>query len=305
MASLLPSAAAQSTLTRVFFGLNILKEEVKLSGKNNPKQLSLWMVGLICRWKETFQQHILIQHWQTPHGGFIRWWIVSLPAHVLLRRGGNQLERGLFVLAHYRVDSALQFVNSRMSADTETNETEPNFTWHSKHSSRGRVQWPALAEWGRYILPSCWDRPLLRVPVIHGSSPLSAPLTAELTLWPTLTNFSILRWLGRAPKCHFSVWHGANWLPRRLIKREMISVCLVCDHSAGSALISVWTYKLEIRPSVLETIGANVTEISFFGVFFHHDSNPKQQTWKILKWNLHLHDLRGNSKAAAHHWIFI
>lgn len=48
----------------------------------------------------------------------------------------------------------------------------------------------------------------------------------ELTLWPTLTNFSILGWLGRAPKCHFPAWHNANLLPWRLIKREIISVCL-------------------------------------------------------------------------------
>lgn len=63
----------------------------------------------------------------------------------------------------------------------------------------------------------------------------------ELTPWPTLTNFSILGWLGRAPKCHFSVWRNANLLPWRLIKREIISVCLggggpaVCSSGRSSS----------------------------------------------------------------------
>lgn len=54
----------------------------------------------------------------------------------------------------------------------------------------------------------------------------------------------------------------------------------------------------ERRLSVLVTTGAKATD------FFHNDSNPKQQPWKILKWNLHFHDLSGNSKTAAHHRFF-
>lgn len=42
---------------------------------------------------------------------------------------------------------------------------------------------------------------------------------------PLSQNFSILARLGRAPKCHFSAWRNANLLPRRLIEREIISVC--------------------------------------------------------------------------------
>lgn len=120
----------------------------------------------------------------------------------------------------------------------------------------------------------------------------------ELILWPTLTNFSILSWLGRAPKCHFSVWQNANLLPWRLIKREIISVWCVLIQQLQLASSPNW----DGCPFFKQLVSKWQSYQSFF--FFHHDGNLKQQPWKILKWNLHLHDLRGNSKAAAHHWFF-
>lgn len=49
----------------------------------------------------------------------------------------------------------------------------------------------------------------------------------KLTLWPSFTNFSILCYLGRAPKCHCFLKHCAKLLPRHKINREIVSVLLV------------------------------------------------------------------------------
>lgn len=74
----------------------------------------------------------------------------------------------------------------------------------------------------------------LRSAPLWSTAPLLRQLLwrLELTPWPTSTNFSILGRLGRAPRCHFSAWHNANLLPRRLITRDKISVRLAggsCD----------------------------------------------------------------------------
>lgn len=119
----------------------------------------------------------------------------------------------------------------------------------------------------------------------------------KLTLWPSFTNFSILCYLGRAPKCHCFLKHYAKLLPRHIINREIVSVHFaggsrdVHAYHSASSLDEDETHK---RISVVITGRTLINFVDkhsqhYFILFLH-------QCCEILKWNLLLYDLTGNSR---------
>lgn len=144
------------------FGLNVLKEEVICSGEKVA-----WNIWSYQQLKRNVLFPIL--HFQ-PRS------FASSDSETFLCLHASSF---LLVVAHWRVGSALRFVNSRMRADGETNETEANVGWHSKRSSHGRVPFSGVATRGRCTLPSWWDH------CQRLSDPSEAPSLRLLTAWPT------------------------------------------------------------------------------------------------------------------------